>query len=306
MRAAGIVVVAVVVAVLLGMAQSARADKIVFWRIEDRTERMWVMRSDGSAERRLPRFGVSDTWDLSSDGRRLLWTANDGKLWSATLTGQRRRLVSRAGGAMPRSSPSGGQIAMVRSTKPPTDWTGEFTQIFVVRPGHHRARQLRIPGVHMAGPSWSPDGRRIVAVGYRQQHTCTPPPMWPPVCQTTFTHGLWIINVASGAAREIPQDAPTGAAAWSPDGRTIAFSRHPDRGEPGQLWLIRPDGSELRQLTNLPGGAEGPSWSPNGRRLALVTEPRGDGSDVATIRADGSGLRILTHRGNNSDPDWSR
>jgi len=30
------------------------------------------------------------------------------------------------------------------------------------------------------------------------------------------------------------------------------------------------------------------------------------GSDIATIRADGSGLRVLTHGGNNFNPDWSR
>jgi dipeptidyl aminopeptidase/acylaminoacyl peptidase len=77
---------------------------------------------------------------------------------------------------------------------------------------------------------------------------------------------------------------------WSPDGRTIAFLS--DRGavlqaggggskagkaeapkEGGtQVWLLPfADGGEARQLTDLPKDVEGIAWSPDGRRLALVS-----------------------------------
>ena len=58
--------------------------------------------------------------------------------------------------------------------------------------------------------------------------------------------------------------------AWSPDGSTIAFTRFtPTDG--GELWLVRPDGSGLRQLTHAGAGSkQQPAWSPDGRFLAFT------------------------------------
>ena len=55
--------------------------------------------------------------------------------------------------------------------------------------------------------------------------------------------------------------------AWSPDGRTIAFTRSVDGRD--ELWLMDPDGSDQRPVTA--GGAalkRWPAWSPDGRYLA--------------------------------------
>lgn len=60
-----------------------------------------------------------------------------------------------------------------------------------------------------------------------------------------------------------------GLAAWSPDGAWIAFSRKPPRTQSGrQLWLMRPDGSDARALTDDPAIQHGqPHWSPDGHYL---------------------------------------
>ena len=100
-----------------------------------------------------------------------------------------------------------------------------------------------------------------------------------------------------------------GHAVWSPDGQTIAFDRYlrTDTEEKGQLWTVNPDGGGLRQITQLTGGAATtPDWSPSGRRIAITTRMPQELANIATIRADGSGLRILTHRRLNLEPDWSR
>ena len=72
------------------------------------------------------------------------------------------------------------------------------------------------------------------------------------------------------------------------------------------MWTVRPNGTGLRQLTRQPVSNFQSSWSPDGRRLAITTQRRDRNSDIATIRADGSGLRVLTHGGANFNPDWSR
>ena len=95
------------------------------------------------------------------------------------------------------------------------------------------------------------------------------------MCTETYFQALWVIDVASGAAREILKiDGEFGPAAWSPDGRTIAFSQQAGSQPEQQLWLVRPDGTGLHQLTRLSGGAGWPSWSADGRRLAFETAGR--------------------------------
>jgi Tol biopolymer transport system component len=294
--------VVLVLAGLLGAAPSASADKILYERVTLKGERWWVIRPDGSQARRLPFFGTSEEPDLTLDGRRLVFTSLTGfnALMTSPLAHRRLRVVWRPPSfpRWPRWSPSGKRIAASRTVKPPSTWpeNANFSQVFVIRPGAGRARRLRTP-VSMANPSWSPNGRRIVAVGDRGGS-------FPGDLST----GLWVINVATGAAREILHfdNELSGAPAWSPNGRTIAFSRTTQGTDDTHVWTVRPNGTGLRQLTPLRVIGYAPSWSPDGRRLAVTIQPGDRKSDIATIRADGSGLRVLTHSGDTFNPDWSR
>ena len=107
-----------------------------------------------------------------------------------------------------------------------------------------------------------------------------------------YRSSLWLAPAdGSAPARQLTVGSKNDAAPrWSPDGRTIAFLS--DRGavlqaggggakagkaeapkEGGtQVWLLPfADGGEARQLTDLPKDAEGLAWSPDGRRLAVVS-----------------------------------
>jgi dipeptidyl aminopeptidase/acylaminoacyl peptidase len=67
---------------------------------------------------------------------------------------------------------------------------------------------------------------------------------------------------------------------WSPDRRWIAFTAA-GRGEPSdsqEIWLMRSDGSDQRQLTRLyPAQAIGLSWSPDAR-------VKSEGLEIALVR----------------------
>jgi serine/threonine protein kinase len=84
-----------------------------------------------------------------------------------------------------------------------------------------------------------------------------------------------------------------------------------DRTGKPQVWLMSPDGTNLKQLTNEPQGACQPSWSPDGIRLVFIT-PCTDkrdiykGAGLFIINVDGTGLTALPFIGEGSfEPTWS-
>ena len=100
--------------------------------------------------------------------------------------------------------------------------------------------------------------------------------------------------------------------AWSPDGRTIAFERDfdPIFGQADyDIFTMRADGTRQRNLTNSPGIQDyDPDWSPDGGRLAIVSERDGD-AEIYTMKPDGSRVRQLTDNATpfafDGDPNWS-
>ena len=97
-----------------------------------------------------------------------------------------------------------------------------------------------------------------------------------------------------------------GAAVWSPDGTLIAFNRKPARTPAGkQLWIMNPDGSEARSLTQIPDLHHGPpQWSADGSQLVYqtfnLTELNGEPQIWVIDVASGDTVFLA----NGSQPKW--
>jgi len=79
----------------------------------------------------------------------------------------------------------------------------------------------------------------------------------------------------------------------------IVFSAAMRRNGDFNLYLVRPDGTKLRRITKAKGFERYPSWSPDGRWLAYISNRTNPASEAAyeayVMRPNGTGLRRVTH-----------
>jgi hypothetical protein len=115
---------------------------------------------------------------------------------------------------------------------------------------------------------------------------------------------LFLMAPDGSDVRQLTADpADDWAAAWSPDGTSIAFVSN--RSGVHHLYVVGADGGDLRQLTSGPEADFDPDWSPDGTSVAF-SSGRDSGFEIWTMAADGSDLRRLTDSdGVNFDPGWS-
>jgi gamma-glutamyltranspeptidase/glutathione hydrolase len=99
------------------------------------------------------------------------------------------------------------------------------------------------------------------------------------------------------------QSARQGAqeAAWSPDGKLLAFSFFE------RIWIAAPDGRNSRPLRNGSDATErDPAWSPDGRQIAFAADD-GKGFDLFVANADGRNVKRITGAaGDDRWPSWTR
>jgi Tol biopolymer transport system component len=215
-------------------------------------------------------------------------------LQGATLIARRILLVALAGALTSACAAGAGSAPAARQIPPAQRgslhgliaYSTRGGDIWVMRADGTHARRLTHSGRGIDfDPDFSPDGRRIV---FRSSRGRFEP--------DRFGIGLEAIRVVDVRTRRQRQiQPPTGGLfpAWSPEGKTIAFSGLRSDGAPvDTIQLMRPDGRGLVDL-GMPG--EVATWSPDGTRIAFGSHP-GDGNwAVWTMRRDGTDRRQLTH-----------
>ena len=77
-----------------------------------------------------------------------------------------------------------------------------------------------------------------------------------------------------------------------------------------RIYVMDTDGGKLQNLTNNPADDDGPSWSPDGKHIAFVSDRDGGRFwGIFVMNANGSNPRNLTKDGDDLhidfDPSWS-
>lgn len=146
--------------------------------------------------------------------------------------------------------------------------------------------QHRVPNTDVGEyPSWSPDGKRIVFNS-----------------NLSGNHLMYIVDVDGSNVVDLSFVGEGWQVAWSPDGRSILFVSGRDHpGQPGidDLYVMRPDGSDVHRLTDMKAYTR--AWSPDGTHIVFCAP------GLFIMNTDGSNVTALPTRGlgETSLPDWT-
>jgi Tol biopolymer transport system component len=165
-------------------------------------------------------------------------------------------------------------------------------ELFAMNADGSSPRQLTFNEIDDEDPARSPDGRRIA---FRRDLNPVP---------GETDYDIFVMNVNGRGERNLTNspgvhdDHPN----WSPDGRRIAFVS--ERDGDLEIYSMRPNGSNVRQLTFNTVEDEHPNWSPDGTMIAFNRNTP-DSFDIYAMRAGGGGERRLTFDLAGVMPAWS-
>jgi TolB protein len=238
-------------------AWSPTGEQLAFVSDRDGDGEIYVMNADGSDVRQLTwnkgRPGRQGPWDgapsWSPDGRRIVftsWRSGEREIYTMTARGtQVRRLTRRRerwhDSLGPTWSPDGRTIAFASNRDGLLN-----LEIYTMRPDGSRVRRLtrtrrtRVIVVDDAMPAWSPDGRRIAFVSWRDGNS-----------------DIYLMNGDGSALARLTRSHQAGETVprWSPDGASIVYSSV--AGARSMIYVMSASGSGVRRLTD--------GWQPDWR-----------------------------------------
>lgn len=177
-------------------------------------------------------------------------------------------------------SPDGTRIAFVAEV--PMTYPH---QLYVMNADGSNPVHLVDPADHPGRPTWSPDGTKLAFM-------------------VNGSGQLYIVN-SDGTGLVAIQGVSGTEPSWSPDGQLIAFAGLgvSDRFD---IFVVKPDGTGLTNLTKTPSHDWSPAWSPDGARIVFYRDFGKGNDELYTMnRSGGDRIRLTNTPGRERWPAWS-
>jgi TolB protein len=110
---------------------------------------------------------------------------------------------------------------------------------------------------------------------------------------------VYVVPLAGGSPRLVTENPYSYWHSWSPDGKTILFTR-PGKGS-GNIYAIPAEGGQEKALTTGSGTSDDPDYSPDGRYIYFNSDRSGS-MQIWRMLADGSQPEQITF---DELPNWS-
>ncbi|MEO8456880.1 MAG: S9 family peptidase [Chloroflexota bacterium] len=192
----------------------------------------------------------------------------------------------------PRWSPDGKSLAFVSDR-------GDKNQVFVAPMNGGEARQVTHTKWGVGQPAWSPDGKEIAYSARVGDHVESKDKRGSernvPRVVRDLRYKLdgvgffderrmhiFVVDVVSGEETQLTRgDYYDDQPAWSPNGKTIAFTSDRERERNQRqwrtdVWTVPASGGAAKKLTRSLGSAAHPTYSPDGKWIAYVGHEHGD------------------------------
>jgi Tol biopolymer transport system component/imidazolonepropionase-like amidohydrolase len=151
--------------------------------------------------------------------------------------------------------------------------------------------------------AFTPKRHRFDLAGPQPVRGITYPAVSPDGTQTVFAAlgDLWLMPIGGVPRRLTADPAVETEPAWSPDGKSVAYSS--DRGGTmPSIWIRDLQTGADRQLTRLTAATGAPAWSPDGARIAFVDA---EGQLQVVDVKSGAVRRVHEHLNEPGRPAWS-
>ncbi|WP_162030782.1 MULTISPECIES: PD40 domain-containing protein [unclassified Lentimonas] len=153
----------------------------------------------------------------------------------------------------------------------------------------NRVRPLTADRALVTGPSWSPDGTKLLYTTYYKSG-------FP---------DIYMMDLNSGRKSPVAtyEGTNTGGA-YSPNGRSIAMSLSSSGS--AEIFMAESIGKKPRRLTTNKSLETSPTWSPDGRRLAFTSDARGK-PQIYEVPVNGGPMRRIPTNVSSycSEPAWN-